>query len=163
MSDFAIRPIDETDQPQVRNFLIGHWGADTVVVLSGICRPYLLPGFIAIQGDTWVGLVTYQIKDDSCEIVTIDSELEGIGIGSALIEAVEQVARTAGCRRLWLTTTNDNLHALGFYQRRGFTLAALHRDMVKESRKLKPQIPEIGNDGIPIRDAIELEMNLKGR
>jgi RimJ/RimL family protein N-acetyltransferase len=71
---------------------------------------------------------------------------------------VQQAAHQAGCRRLWLITTNDNTAALRFYQRRGFTLAAIHCDAVSRSRQIKPEIPLIGNDGIPIRDEIELEM-----
>jgi GNAT superfamily N-acetyltransferase len=77
-----------------------------------------------------------------------------------LIDAVRQEAQRAGCKRLWLITTNDNLTALRFYQRRGFVLVAVHRNAVELSRKLKPQIPLIGEHGIPIRDEIELEMPL---
>jgi hypothetical protein len=55
-------------------------------------------------------------------------------------------------------TTNDNLDALRFYQRRGFRLAALHRGAVDDSRaRLKPQIPPIGDHGIKLRDELELE------
>ncbi|MEW5718069.1 MAG: GNAT family N-acetyltransferase, partial [Chloroflexota bacterium] len=84
------------------------------------------------------------------------------GIGSALIDAVKLRARQAGCKRLWLITTNDNLTALRFYQKRGFTLAALHRNALEESRKIKPEIPLVGEHGIPLRDEIELEMMLDG-
>ncbi|MBK9123270.1 MAG: GNAT family N-acetyltransferase, partial [Chloroflexi bacterium] len=65
-----------------------------------------------------------------------------------------------GIHRLWLITTNDNLDALRFYQKRGWHLVAVHRDALNESRRLKPQIPIIGMDGIPLRDEIELEMTL---
>ncbi|HEX7715028.1 MAG TPA: GNAT family N-acetyltransferase, partial [Bacillota bacterium] len=65
------------------------------------------------------------------------------------------------CQRLWLITTNDNLAAIRFYQLRGFVLVALHRDAIAQSRKLKPEIPLRGIDGIPIRDEIELEVVLK--
>ena len=106
------------------------------------------------------GLVTFHIAGDACEIVTLDSLHPGQGIGTALIEAVKAAAGAAGCRRLWLITTNDNLHALGFYQKRGFRLVAVHPGAVDDSRKLKPEIPLIGNDGIPIRDEIELEIVL---
>jgi hypothetical protein len=78
----------------------------------------------------------------------------------ALLQAVCDAARKACCNRLWLITTNDNVDALRFYQRFGFSLVALHRDAVRESRRLKPSIPETGKDGIPIRDEIELEMQL---
>ena len=80
--------------------------------------------------------------------------------GAALIGAVKAMVRERGCKRVWLITTNDNTPALRFYQKQGFQLAALHRNAVVESRRLKPEIPEIGMDGIPIRDEIELDMKL---
>jgi GNAT superfamily N-acetyltransferase len=119
-----------------------------------------LPGFVAMRGDESVGLVTYRVEGGECEVTSLDSLVEGIGIGSALIEAVKQAAIAAGCKRLWLITTNDNVHALRFHQKRGFVLAALHRNALGQSRKLKPEIPLIGIDGIPLRDEIELEMVL---
>ena len=83
------------------------------------------------------------------------------GVGSALLGAVEELARRCGCKRLWLVTTNDNTHALAFYQRRGFVLAALHRDAVTEARRvLKPTIPLVGEGDLPIRDELELEKRL---
>lgn len=121
-----------------------------------------LPGFAALQDDRVVGLATYRIDGDECELTTIDSLSEGAGIGSALIDAVKDAVRQAGCKRLWLLTTNDNTPAIRFYQKRGFVLAALHRNAIEASRKLKPEIPLIGRDGIPIRDELELEMNLQG-
>lgn len=81
-------------------------------------------------------------------------------MGTALMKAVESVAREAGCASIRLVTTNDNLKALHFYQRRGYVLVALHRDAVTRSRALKPEIPTTGNDDIPIRDEIELELIL---
>jgi len=93
-------------------------------------------------------------------VVTINAFPQGSGAGTALIEAAAAAAREAGARRLWLITTNDNLRALRFYQRRGFRLSALHRDALERSRELKPSIPEIGLDGIPLRDELELELRL---
>ena len=79
-------------------------------------------------------------------------------VGTALITAVEQLAAGHGCTRLWLITTNDNVDALRFYQRRGFQLAVIHRHAVDDSRsRLKPEIPVTGAYGIPRRDEIELE------
>jgi GNAT superfamily N-acetyltransferase len=101
----------------------------------------------------------YSIDGGACEIVTIDSLIER-GIGTALVEAVTDAARAAGCGRLWLVTTNDNLPALRFYQKRRFALVAVHREAVAEARKLKPEIPLVGLDGIPIRDELELELEL---
>lgn len=119
-----------------------------------------LPGFVALAGERPVGLLTYHISDGGCEVTSLNSGYPGGGVGSALIEAARETAEKAGCWRLWLITTNDNLHALRFYQRRGFTLVAVHQDSLREARRLKPEIPFIGLDGIPLRDEIELEIRL---
>lgn len=141
--------------------MIENWGADLVVVHDTIYKPSDLPGFIAFGDDEWLGLITYHIQGEQCEIVTLDSFCPSIGIGTTLIQAVKQVASEAKCQRLWLITTNDNLKALGFYQKRGFMLVAVHRQAVEKARKLKPEIPAIGAEGIPLRDEIELEMTLR--
>ena len=71
-----------------------------------------------------------------------------------------ETARAAGCARVHLATTNDNLPALRLYQRHGFVLAAVRLDGVEVSRRRKPQIPATGHAGIPIRDELVLERTL---
>ena len=105
-------------------------------------------------------MLTYIIEGLECEIVTIDTTAEGEGTGTALIDAVKEKAKAKGCRRLRLITTNDNLNALGFYQRRGFRLIALYPNALEVSRKLKPQISMKAANGIPMRDELELELEL---
>ncbi|MNV93512.1 hypothetical protein D3C71_1882140 [compost metagenome] len=61
---------------------------------------------------------------------------------------------------MWLITSNDNTRAIRFYQKRGLDLKAVHRDAITEARKLKPSIPLIGMDGIPIRHELEFELTL---
>jgi GNAT superfamily N-acetyltransferase/catechol 2,3-dioxygenase-like lactoylglutathione lyase family enzyme len=156
----TIRSLDETDRPWANQFLLERWGSVKVVSRGQIHDPSILPGFVAVLEERPVGLLTYHIMGGSCEIVTIDSDLDRGGVGSALIEAARKKAAALGCWRLWLITTNDNLHALRFYQKRGFTLATIHVDAIRESRRLKPQIPLTGLHGIPIRDEIELEFRL---
>ena len=114
---------------------------------------------MAEHGGRHVGLLTYSALGDACEIVTINALLRGMGIGTALIQALK-AALSWRCRRLWLITTNDNLAAMRFYQKRGFRLVAVHRNALDEARKLKPEIPLTGLDGIPLHDEIELEMML---
>jgi GNAT superfamily N-acetyltransferase len=120
-----------------------------------------LPGLIARIDSDRVGLATYRMEADGCELVSLDSLKEGIGVGSSLLAAVADIARSANLRRIRLVTTNDNLHAQRFYERRGMTLIALHEGAIAESRKLKPTIPEVGMDGMPIRDELEYELRLE--
>ena len=155
-----IRPTTAADRDWARQKMVENWGAEIVVAHGAVFKPADLPGFVAEAERELIGLLTYHIEGPVCEIVTLDSWREGLGVGTALIEAAKQTAARAGCWRLWLVTTNDNTHALHFYQRRGFTLAAVRINTIQQSRKLKPEIPLTGEDGIPIRDEIELEIFL---
>ena len=154
-----VRPFREGDREWVRETLRELWG-ETVVSRGVVHDPTALPGFVAEEGGERVGLLTYRIDGADCEVVTIDAFPAGAGAGTALLDAAGRAARDAGCGRLWLITTNDNLRALRFYQRRGFRLVAVHPDALERSRELKPSIPEIGLDGIPLRDELELELRL---
>jgi GNAT superfamily N-acetyltransferase len=150
-----IRRLTVDDLPHLREFWTENWGADFMVVHCESIQFDQVEGFVF--GD-WLGLLTFQIRGDECEVVSLDSLKEGQGIGTALIESVVEEAKSRHCLRLFLITTNDNLHALGFYQRRGFELVAVHRGAVDASRKIKPSIPLIGENGILLRDEIELEV-----
>ena len=155
-----IRRITPSDISRVRRFWKEYWGDEYIVARGVVHHPELLDGFFAWDGTEIIGLITVAHSDAGCEIVSLDSLREDKGVGSALIDAIIKAAREKGCKRLFLITTNDNLHALGFFQKRGFAISAVHRGAVNESRKIKPGIPQIGMNGIPLRDEIEMEMNL---
>lgn len=152
-----IRRLTRDDLPRLRNFWVDHWGSEWMIMHGLTVRYDEVEGFVF--GD-WAGLLTFQIRTDECEITSLNSLEEGKGIGSRLIDEVIREAKERNCRRIFLITTNDNLNALGFYQRRGFELSALRRGAINESRKLKPSIPLFGENNLPLRDEIELEMKL---
>jgi ribosomal protein S18 acetylase RimI-like enzyme len=156
----APRRLTPDDLPRLRQFWIEHWGGEEMISRGYIYRPEQLEGFVVEDGNEWIGLLTFVLKDGECEVTSLDSLREGQGIGSKLIDQVVNEARVRGCKRLFLITTNDNLNALGFYQRRGFEIAAIYRGAINESRKIKPSISMIGMNNIPLRDEIELEVNL---
>jgi ribosomal protein S18 acetylase RimI-like enzyme len=160
MSTVEIRPLKKSDRAWVKELISDHWGAEFVVTRGRIHVVPKLPGFVAVKDGDRVGLVTYHKEGEECELVTLDSLAEGIGVGSALVDAVKRAATAGRCTRLWLITTNDNLHAIRFYQKRDFDLVAVHRYAVRRSRKIKPQIPKYGIDGIPLQDEIEMELLL---
>lgn len=155
-----LRRLEPTDLPRLRQFWIDHWGGEEMYTRGRVYRPEQLEGFVVEDGNEWIGLITFAIDDHECEVTSLDSLSEGQGIGSQLIDAAIEEARTRKCRRLFLITTNDNLNALGFYQKRGFEIVTIHRGAVNESRKRKPGIPLIGYNNIPLRDEIELEIIL---
>ena len=149
----TIREREAADRDAVERFLSERHSA-RVARLGELVDPLEHPALIAERDDgSLAGVLTYVVDGDSCEILTLHVAEQWTGVGTALIAAVERKAR-----RLWLLTTNDNVDALRFYQRRGFRLAELRPGGVDESRaRLKPEIPETGEYGIPIRDELILE------
>jgi GNAT superfamily N-acetyltransferase len=159
-SKVVIAPIQEEDRSWITQLLNQQWGSAKVVSRGKVHQADQLPGFIARHMGKPSGLITYQVQGAQGEIVTLNSLKEGLGIATALIESVKEVMKRADVKRLWLITTNDNTPALTYYQKRGFRIAAIHNEAIAISRKLKPEIPELGHANIPIRDEIELEIKL---
>ncbi len=162
VTHYTLRPLTSADRAVVTQILVREWGAAEVLALS-LGEPVdasALPGWLAEQDGEVVGLLTYLTDGDVVELVTINA-FAGGGVGAALLAELVAHCRAAGVRAIRLTTTNDNTRALRFYQRAGFRLTALHVGAVAEARKRKPEIPELGLDGIPIRDELELTMKLR--
>lgn len=157
MSSFQIRSVTERDQDEVKRILNTCWASTKFISRGRVFEGHLLPAFCAEDQNKLVALITYNISDKECEILSLNSLIEGLGLGTQLVGRVTDLARAKQCRRVWLITSNDNLLALKFYQKRGFCLAAVHKNALEVSRQLKPQIPQIGLHGIPLRDEIELE------
>lgn len=148
------------DRPALEAALRG-WNALRVARRGELVDPVDHPAVLAWSDGQLVGVATYVLDGDACELLTLHAATRLQGVGTALLAAVQQVARDAGCGRLWVVTTNDNVDALRFYQRRGLRLVTLRPGAVDRSREdLKPGIPRDGAYGIPLRDEIELELAL---
>ena len=158
-----IRQRRDDDGAAVASFLDDHHAA-TVARRGALVDPLDRPALIAVIDGRLAGLLTYVVDGQQCEILTLHASDQWRGVGSALVEAVTDVAVAQRCVRLTVTTTNDNVDALRFYQRRGFVLARLRPGAVVDSRSsLKPEIPEVGNYGIPLRGEIDLDLDLPMR
>lgn len=144
---WQVQPLNPSQRQALEPLLRENWGGPLIASRGRLLDARQLPGLWVGETGNLLGYLLYHPEGDQWEV--------------ALLGAVEELARRRGCKRLWLVTTNDNTHALAFYQRRGFVLAALHRDAVTEARKtLKPFIPLVGEGGIPLRDELELEKRL---
>jgi ribosomal protein S18 acetylase RimI-like enzyme len=131
-----LRRMTEPDLPRLRQLWRKNWGEEFIAAHGVIYYPDALAGFIVSDGPDWVAEITYTFPDGDCEIVTLDSEREGQGLGTKLINAVVEEALAQNCRRVFLITTNDNLKALGFYQKRGFELVKVNRGAMNETRRI---------------------------
>jgi GNAT superfamily N-acetyltransferase len=156
----SVREPRDDEREQIIAILVERWGAP-IVVSRGVRHDMRdLPTLIADEDGEIAGVLTYNPGGREAEVVSIDALRQNRGVGTALLDAVVDVALANGWRRLWLVTTNDNTTALRFYQRRGWDLVAVHRGAVDESRRLKPEIPQTGDDDIPIKHELELELVL---
>jgi GNAT superfamily N-acetyltransferase len=148
------------DVPAVSAFLDRHHSM-RVARLDRLERPLDHPAILALDRDVLAGVLTYIIDGATMEILTLHTEEQWMGCGTSLLRAAERTAADAHCQRLFLITTNDNVDALRFYQRRGFRLAEVRPGAVDRSRAvLKPEIPLVGNYGIPLRDELALHKPL---
>lgn len=160
MIKIEYRKIERKDNKWVNEFIITYWGSDRVVVHNTIFIPGQLNGYIACSGKNKIGLITHNITGSECEIVTLNSSEENKGIGRKLVELVIAEAKKLKCNRVWVVTTNDNIRAIKFYQKLGFQLINVFPNAVNKSRKLKPEIPLMAENGIPIRDELEFSISL---
>jgi GNAT superfamily N-acetyltransferase len=153
-----VRDKEPEDQPWIEKILSERWGGVKVIAHNEIFDAQSLPALVAGEKE---GLATFRIQQSDqikfAELMTLDAVIANHGVGTALIEALISRLRTEMVTVLRVTTTNDNLNALRFYQRRGFRITKVRPGAVDESRLIKPSISLIGEYGIPIRDEIELE------
>ena len=107
-----------------------------------------------------MGYLLFEFHDGECEIMVLESIAQNIGVATSLIEQVKKTAKPNGVSKVIVQTSNDNTHAFRFYQRRGFTIREFRLGAMDAARQLKPSIPLIGEDGIPLRDEIEFEIEV---
>jgi ribosomal protein S18 acetylase RimI-like enzyme len=157
---FQIREKLTTDNTWIADVATKLWGSIKIISKNHIYNILDLPSFTIVSNGKPCGFIAYAKERDETEIVALYSASEKQGFGTALIERVKNIAKQNKCQSVWLMTTNDNTQALRFYQKRGFFIKAIWINTIEEQRKIKPTIPLLGNDGIQIRDEIELAMYL---
>lgn len=156
-AEFEIRPME---QHRLVELLQLRWPERTMLVAGRFVEPEDVLGIGAFTGDRLHGIATWLVNGRVMHIVAVNSFTEMRGIGIALVDAMIAHARSLGLATLRATISNDNVVALRFYQKRGFKLIALHRGIFDAMRYVRPSIPAVGLDGIPIRDELELEHEL---
>ncbi|WP_244999794.1 GNAT family N-acetyltransferase [Macrococcoides bohemicum] len=152
-----IETINEQNRALVIEFFNKHWGSSEMVVSSGRYNCAELPGLVNMEDEKITGLLTYIIKDKMIEIISLDSVIENRGIGTQLMNFLERLAYKNCMFNIRVITTNDNMIALKFYQKLGYRIKEIIPDAVNEARLIKPQIPLVAENGIPILDELVLE------
>lgn len=155
-----IRPLDEQCRPVVERIVREEWGGPMMATRGRLFDTTGLPGYVAVEEGALCGFLLLRMEREQWEVAAIQADPPGRGTGQALMGQAVRDARSAGVRRLWLITTNDNTYAIRFYQKLGMALVAVHIGAMEESRRLKPGIPALGVDGIPIQHELEFAFDL---
>lgn len=165
MSGITVRTAGADDRATITRQLTAAWSSTDVVAHGVVYDASRLPTLLAERDGRVVGSLVYTINGQTgmeMEIVSLEAAERYAGAGTALLTAAAEIARKAGVGRIWLVTTNDNLDALRFYQRRGLRIVGVSPGAVDASRDLKPSIPLVGGYGIELHDEITLELRLPG-
>jgi ribosomal protein S18 acetylase RimI-like enzyme len=162
MTTVTVRPAGEADRAELDAMFVRLWGATYVVAHGERMDLRTLPTLVAVdESGAFAGALVWRPDGDEVEVASLGATVHGGGVGTALLDAAVALARSRGARRLYLITTNDNTRALRFYQRRGLRITAIDPGAVDRAREqLKPEIPLVGDDGIPLRDELRLELDL---
>ena len=152
--------INQENRDRINDFIMHQWYTIQMVVHGESIDLSKAEGWYASEDNEIIGLVTYRFTGNDMEILSLDSLVENKGIGTALLHQAISEARNAGLKRVRLITTNDNLLALRYYQKRGFDMIRFFHNALDDARKIKPEIPLTGKDGIPLKHEIELELLL---
>jgi ribosomal protein S18 acetylase RimI-like enzyme len=157
----TVRPATEADRPALEDLFTRVLGSPVQVAHGERYDLRTLPTLVALdEAGELAGALCWRVDGDALEVIALAAATPGDGAGTALLDAAAARARAARARRLWLVTTNDNTRALRFYQRRGLRIVAVDPGAVDRARQLKPEIPLVGDHGIPLRDELHLELDL---
>lgn len=152
--------INKTNRKDINDFINNRWFTMEMIIRGKVVDMTKVDGIVVKEKGEIIGLLTYVIKDATLEIISLDSLDEGKGIGTNLINYAKKIASKSRCERIILITTNDNINAIRFYQKRGFDMIQFYHNAIDISRQIKPEIPLIGDNGIPLKHEIEFELGL---
>ncbi len=160
MDNIIIKKIKDKDKNQIVDIITKEWGSIFVISKGVKYNVSNLPGYLALLDNKIVGIITFFITKNNYEIITLNSFKKNKGIGTILIDKIKKNAKKNNINKINLITTNDNINAITFYQKQGFDIKSINLNSIIESRKLKPEIPETGNFGIPIKHEIVFELDI---
>jgi GNAT superfamily N-acetyltransferase len=154
-----VREGTDADRPMVRDLLKRDFGRTQIVAFGDVMDVDQMPMLVAVAAADPSGALVYRQLGDALHIVALatDPMWQRSGVGGNLVAEAELLARRLSLSKLVVATTNDNLPALYFYQRRGYRLTDLVVNNI--AAHTKKEVP--GFAGIPVRDEVRLEKRIK--
>jgi GNAT superfamily N-acetyltransferase len=148
----------DRDRAVVRDLFQRDFGRTQIVAFGDVMNVDEMPALVALTYEDVSGALAYRLRGDGLHIVALatDALWQRSGVGGHLVAEAELLARRLSLARVIVTTTNDNVQALYFYQRRGYRITAVVPGSVIAQTKQERD----GFGGIPVRDEVQLEKRL---
>jgi ribosomal protein S18 acetylase RimI-like enzyme len=145
----------DKEKKKIREFVKQFWGEEEQLTFDRKFTVAQLPAYVAKSGNDTIGFVSFAEMDDAIIIVALGilPTYQNAGVGKSLIEKVEAEAKRLGKKKLLVSTSNDDLPALAFYQSLGFQIYEVKPNTIAE--KHGTVLKGIG--GLPIRDELRLQ------
>jgi GNAT superfamily N-acetyltransferase len=142
----------------VRDLFRRDFGRTQIIAFGEVVNLDAIPALVATMYGDVSGALAYRLLGDGLHIVALatDALWQRSGVGGHLVAEAELLARRLSLSRTVVTTTNDNLPALYFYQRHGYRLTGF----VAGSVLAHTTGVLSGFAGIPVRDELHLEKAL---
>lgn len=155
----AIRHI--VDKRAFLDLMMRNWGSHRMMIGLRVydCAEIPLTGLFAATGEL-LAAASWTVEGKVATLCALHALVPGGGAAVRLLIAVKAQARTGGAVRLRAMVTNDNMPGMIFYQKQGFRFSGLYIEAIDTYRSVVPSIIETGYEGIPVRDALELEIGL---
>jgi GNAT superfamily N-acetyltransferase len=153
-----VREATDADRAAARELFRRDFGRTNIVAFGEVMDIDAMPMLVAFLEADLSGALVYRLLGDALHIVALatDPMSQRAGVGGYLVAEAELLARRLSLARLIVATTNDNVPAMYFYQRRGYRLT----DLVTGGVLAHTRDAHAGFAGIPVRDEIRLEKRL---
>ena len=157
--DTIIREVQ--DKSAFLTLMMRHWGSHRMMIGLRVydCAELPLLGLFSAKGEP-LAVASWAMDGEIAVLCALHALSPGQGAAIELLDAVKAAAKAKGATRLRAMLTNDNLPAMGFYQKQGFRFSGLYVEAIDHYRSVIPTIIRTGHQDIPVRDALELEIAL---
>lgn len=145
----------QKDREKIRDYVQQFWGEHEQITFDNKFLVAELPAYAAKLKGTIIGFASFADLEDAILIVALGvlPKYQGLGVGKRLMEKVELEALRTKKKRLLVSTSNDNLPALLFYQSLGFQIYEVKPNAIAEKHGKIMK----GVAGLPIRDELRLQ------
>jgi len=151
--------LSDKEREAIREFVLRFWGEEEQLTFDRKFVVTDLPAFLAKSGNTIIGFVSFAEVNDVILIAALGilPKYQDAGVGKSLIKKVEAETKRLEKKKLLVSTSNDDLPALAFYQSIGFQIYEVKPNIIAE--KHGTVLKGIGR--LPIRDELRMQKFLR--